>query len=79
MTYVLHVDENGQYHMETTGEDETVSTVIVPGGVHDAEDAMETQTIVMEGDESITNEEALQQIKEVQYTSQVLLGLGRGY
>ncbi len=92
VTYVLHVGEDGQYHVETTDAEgatvietvtttqhgdvietvttqdgDVIETVTAEGGEAVEEGAMETRTIVMEGDEPVTDEQ-LEQIKEVRFT-----------
>ena len=68
---MLHVDEDGQYHVETTdgGVDET--TIIETIQAAEA-DGIETQTIVMQDTEDVAvisgalqDEQALEQIQEV--------------
>ena len=76
VTYVLHVDESGQYHVETTegGVDETtiIETVEAAETGDDLHIILETQTIVMhETDEgtvaeaTLQDDQALEQIQEV--------------
>ena len=68
---MLHVDEDGQYHVETMdgGVDET--TIIETIQAAEA-DGIETQTIVMQDTEDVAvisgalqDEQALEQIQEV--------------
>ena len=72
VTYVLHVDESGHYHVETTegGVDET--TIIETMEAAETGYDLETQTIAMhETDEgtvaeaTLQDDQALEQIQEV--------------
>ena len=68
----MHVDESGQYHVETTEGNVDETTIIETVEAAETDDDLETQTIVMhETDEgtvaeaTLQDDQALEQIQEV--------------